>query len=632
MDSGKSVGIWIRVSTEDQAKGESPEHHEKRARLYAEAKGWQVKEVYHLEATSGKTVMEHSETQRMLQDVKEGHINGLIFSKLARLARNTKELLEFSEIFRHYNADLISLQEAIDTSSPAGRLFYTVIAAMAQWEREEIAERVAASVPIRAKLGKPLGGQAPFGYQWVDKKLVPSPQEVPCRKLMYELFLQHRRIRTVARLLNQQGYRTRNGSNFSGTTIERLLRDPTAKGVHRRNYTKSLGENRKWIVKPPSEWVFTEVEPIVDIKLWDQCNQILDEQHKSALPLKRVVNIFSGVVYCKCGNKMYVPSNSPKYTCRKCRNKIGVSDLEELFQEQLKTFLFSDQEIESYFKKADNLIKEKTELLTSLEGEAKDVKGEMDRLIRLVHRGELPEEGFGRHYKPLEERLGQIEKQLPELQAEIDFLKIQYLSSDEILSEAKDLNERWPSLNETEKRNIIETITDRIIIDTNDVIIRLNYFPSPNSEIDGNNGTQPHSCVALLPIVLSCPKPSKISQNLISIGDHLKKKRLERQLTQLQLARIIGVEETSVYNWENNRSKPKVYLLPKIIEFLGYIPFEVPSKTIGDRIKSYRKEHGLSQRKLARLLGVDQTTIRDWESGKHKPIKKLLKRISEILV
>ena len=98
------------------------------------------------------------------------------------------------------------------------------------------------------------------------------------------------------------------------------------------------------------------------------------------------------------------------------------------------------------------------------------------------------------------------------------------------------------------------------------------------------------------------------------------------------MARIIGVEETSVYNWENNRSKPKVYLLPKIIEFLGYIPFEVPSKTIGDRIKSYRKEHGLSQRKLARLLGVDQTTIRDWESGKHKPIKKLLKRISEILV
>jgi site-specific DNA recombinase len=59
MDKGKAVGIWIRVSTEDQARGESPEHHEKRARLYAEAKGWDVKIVYHLEAVSGKSVMGH---------------------------------------------------------------------------------------------------------------------------------------------------------------------------------------------------------------------------------------------------------------------------------------------------------------------------------------------------------------------------------------------------------------------------------------------------------------------------------------------------------------------------------------------------------------------------------------------
>src|SRR5205814_8838282 len=87
----KPVGIWIRVSTEDQVRGESPEHHERRARLYAEAKGWDVIEVYRLDAMSGKTVKDYPDTRRMLEHVKTGHITGLIFSKLARLARNTKE-------------------------------------------------------------------------------------------------------------------------------------------------------------------------------------------------------------------------------------------------------------------------------------------------------------------------------------------------------------------------------------------------------------------------------------------------------------------------------------------------------------------------------------------------------------
>lgn len=480
----KPVGIWIRVSTEDQAKGESPEHHEKRARFYAESKGWEAKEVYSLEAVSGKSVMGLPETQRMLEDIKTGHITGLIFSKLARLARNTRELLEFADIFREYNADLISLQESIDTSTPAGRLFYTMIAAMAQWEREEIAERVAASVPIRAKLGKPLGGQASFGYEWKNKKMVPVPNEVPVVKLIYELFSEHKRKKTVARLINESGYRTRKGARFSDTTVGRLLQDPTTKGFHRANYTKSLGENKKWIIKPKDEWVYQKVEPIVSEELWDQCNYILDEQEKkNKKPTRKAVHLFTGFAFCHCGNKMYVPSSSPKYTCYTCKNKIGTSDLEEIFLHQLRSYFFAESEITDYLNKADQVIKEKDELLKALEEEKRKVEKEMEKVYRSYIDDELDVKEYGRQYRPLTQRRDQIENQIPEIQGEIDFLRIQYLSSDQVLHEAKDLHSRWPDLSPEEKRKIIETITEKIVVGTEDISIDLCYIPSHSERI-----------------------------------------------------------------------------------------------------------------------------------------------------
>ncbi len=484
----KQVGIWIRVSTEDQAKGESPEHHEARAKMYAEVKGWDVVETYHLEAVSGKAVLHHPEAERMLKDISSGKIKGLIFSKIARLARNTRELLQLADIFREYNADLISLQESIDTSSPAGRFFYTLISAMAQWEREEIAERVSASVPIRAKLGKSLGGQAPYGYIWKDKKLIIDEQEASIRNLMYDLFLVHKRKKTVANILNDRGHRTRNNEKFSDTTVKRLLEDPIAKGLRRVNYTESTGDKKHWKLKTKDEWIFNEVPAIISEDKWEKVNSLLLDQSKSRKqPLNKKTHLFTGFVICGCGSKMYLPSNNPKYVCQSCKNKIPQDDLEDIFHQQLTDYIITDENIKLYIEANETLIKNREDILRTSRKEADKIQSKLDNLLDLHQRKEIPTDGFGHQFNPLFEQLKQIESQIPIVEGEILALKQNGESGRFMFKEAENIYSQWTRLSRDEKRTIIESVTDSIIVHSEDITINLKYLMPPNY-INGTDG------------------------------------------------------------------------------------------------------------------------------------------------
>ena len=406
----KNVGIWLRVSTEDQARGQSPKHHEERAKLYAEVKGWRVVEVYHLEAVSGKSVMGHPEAQRMLMDVQTGKIKGLIFSKLARLARNTKELLEFSDYFQKHGADLISLQESIDTSSPAGKLLYTMIAALAEWERGEIASRVKASVKVRAKMGKPLGGAAPYGYKWVNKELQLNIDEAPIRKLTFELFAEHKRVKQVTRLINEMGYRTRKGKSFSPSTIRLFLTDPVSKGLRRVNaYAKSKDNKSNTILKDEEEWIFVETPAIVSVELWEKCNQILNDMALKNKRNKPVKQLFSGYLFCHCGEKMYVLNETKKYICRKCRNKILIDDTEVIFEAYLNDFLANNIEIQSRLEIHKLNIYEKEKAFNRLIEEVESLNERLEKIMALYQAGEIPQRGFSKYYNPIFEQVEQKE-------------------------------------------------------------------------------------------------------------------------------------------------------------------------------------------------------------------------------
>ena len=82
-------------------------------------------------------------------------------------------------------------------------------------------------------MGKSLGGVAQFGYRWNESKtaLELDPKEAPIRKEAFQIYLECKRIKATARILNEKGYRTRKGAKFSYCTVNNMLTNPLAKGL-----------------------------------------------------------------------------------------------------------------------------------------------------------------------------------------------------------------------------------------------------------------------------------------------------------------------------------------------------------------------------------------------------------------
>jgi len=124
------------------------------------------------------------------------------------------------------------------------------------------------------------------------------------------------------------------------------------------------------------------------------------------------------------------------------------------------------------------------------------------------------------------------------------------------------------------------------------------------------------------------PMDSAYPKILNTLGDHIRKRRLDLKLSQKAVAGRLEVDDMTIVCWEKNRNTPCISQIPKIIEFLGYIPYNSKDCTdLKDKLQYFRKLAGLNQEKLAALLQVDESTVASWERGEHKPIKKMLDKL-----
>jgi site-specific DNA recombinase len=225
----KIIG-YARVSTEEQAReGVSLDSQKAKITGYCELYNHESLEIIVDAGQSAKTV--NREGMHRLIDMtnkRKPEIHGIVVYKLDRLFRNAEEALRYTTTWDKKGIALHSVQEQLDTKSAMGRFFFTMMAAIAEMERNVISERTASALQFKRKNGEKTGGDVPFGFNLIErggkKALEPKEVEQKAIRLMKQLRAEGRSYREIATELEAKGIATKRGrSRWFPMTVKQTL-------------------------------------------------------------------------------------------------------------------------------------------------------------------------------------------------------------------------------------------------------------------------------------------------------------------------------------------------------------------------------------------------------------------------
>ena len=148
---GASAAVYIRISTGDQ----NPDLQRQELPEYCERRGWQLVGTYEDHMSGGKD--RRPSLDRLMADARRRKFDVVVVWRFDRFARSTSHLLRALEEFHSLRIDFVSVTEAIDTSTPAGKMVFNVLGAVAELERSIIRERVVAGQKAAKRRGVRFG-------------------------------------------------------------------------------------------------------------------------------------------------------------------------------------------------------------------------------------------------------------------------------------------------------------------------------------------------------------------------------------------------------------------------------------------------------------------------------------------
>ena len=346
----KRAYAYLRVSTFQQVDGQSLTGQEEEIKQYCAAYNIELVRVYSDEGKSGKSIAGRPQFQKMLQDVKEQQeVDCVIVWKLSRFGRNACDSLNSLTELEKQGVSLIALKENLDTGNPMGKLVFTLLAALAEMERENIREQTTNGKKYTALAGGWNGGMAPYGYNIQDGILVINGEEAAVVRKIYEWFLESEDAgySTVTARLNEEGIKPRQIKRLDRKAMEmaeteeeiylpvmedwytsivkKILDNPVYCGKIRYGYyrveTLSDGRMRRYYSDNP---VICEGrhEAIISEEMWNMTQEKRGKYRKPRgrqdSPCETVNNVFNRIAKCpQCGGNMIAYAS--RYTNTKGR-------------------------------------------------------------------------------------------------------------------------------------------------------------------------------------------------------------------------------------------------------------------------------------------------------------------------
>src|SRR3989344_2844818 len=339
----KNCYVYIRVSTDDQKNGFSPDNQKRACLEYAQNQGYHVKKIFDDGGKSGRTT-DRPDFQEMLDRIKNNKdVDSIIFYKIDRFARNVSDFSETKKWLTSEGIELISVMEG--NISNGSSLIANIFASVAEWESEVNGQRTRDALMQKFREGwqpSPLYlGYRSVGGEKERKTCEPDPYIAPIIKELFELYATgNYSILELQEWLGKKNVISRNGTGLGHSVIDNILRNPYYYGLIRWHGESKIGNHK----------------PIIKKDLYDTCQYVL-AKHRSFLVRRRKYDyLLRGFLYCYHCDQRYTAEPHPNHSINKpgsieyyhCQKRdrngcpapyVEMSEIEQLVEQEFKKLL-----------------------------------------------------------------------------------------------------------------------------------------------------------------------------------------------------------------------------------------------------------------------------------------------------